>query len=211
MFAGMDHEPPQFEDHRHEALLHSHPHFHVTHNYNHLTGGFDHLYSQHAHEHDHAALAHSHVPHQDFDREHEGEAHVHDHAAPARTDVAKEAAGVKKAPPKKAAGAKKAAAKKAAPAAIRDVPACATPIATRRPPPISFHETKLGSPGPTFVSCNESGGRCQSSSADLSTFARCDGSVHSSGGRWCSRAHVTVSGSLPARASMSAPSSGWRT
>lgn len=69
----------QWEHHRHEAMVHSHQHYHVTHN---STGGsqpFEHLSSRHDHEHDHAALGHSHYPHQDFDREHGGEAHVHDH------------------------------------------------------------------------------------------------------------------------------------
>jgi hypothetical protein len=102
-----DYEGPHggnVEHHKHEALVHEHPHFHVTHNYNKLTGGFDHLYSEHEHEHDHPAIAHTHVPHQDFESEHHGEAHVHDHGEPVRT--AKKAAG------KKAVG-KKASAKKA--------------------------------------------------------------------------------------------------
>ncbi|MGH9039713.1 MAG: hypothetical protein ACRDZ3_05735 [Acidimicrobiia bacterium] len=71
-----------FEDHAHEALDHSHRHFHVTHNMS--AGGFEHLSSEHDHEHDHAALRHAHRPHEDFEREHGGEAHVHDHVEPAR-------------------------------------------------------------------------------------------------------------------------------
>src|SRR5579884_3462379 len=71
-----------WEEHHHEELTHSHPHFHVTHNHSRHTGGFEHLSSSHEHEHHNAALRHSHVPHQDFESEHQGEAHVHDHAAP---------------------------------------------------------------------------------------------------------------------------------
>ncbi len=72
------------EQHQHEAIKHSHPHFHVTHNHVDGANGFEHLSSHHEHEHDHAAMTHSHRPHEDFDSEHQGEAHIHDHAAPAR-------------------------------------------------------------------------------------------------------------------------------
>lgn len=80
----MTDNPPvaEWQEHDHEQLVHSHPHFHVTHNFNEMSGGFEHLSSAHDHEHDHAQLRHAHVPHQDFEREHHGEAHVHDHAAP---------------------------------------------------------------------------------------------------------------------------------
>lgn len=94
----------QAEHHEHDALVHAHPHFHVTHNFNRLTGGFDHLFAEHEHEHDHTAIAHAHLPHQDFDDEHRGEAHIHDHGAPTQS--------VKKAAGKKATG-KKASARKA--------------------------------------------------------------------------------------------------
>ena len=90
-----------WEQLEHEAVAHSHRHYHVTHNYRDMTGGFEHLSSEHEHDHDHAAMSHSHYPHEDFDREHAGEAHVHDHNAPV-----KDAAGstkAKKAPAKKTA------------------------------------------------------------------------------------------------------------
>ena len=100
-----------WEEHTHEPVVHSHPHYHVTHNRNEMTGGFDHLSSQHEHEHDHAGLTHAHWPHENFEHEHLGEAHVHDHAEPVAerhpTGSAKKAAA-KKSPAKKAA--KKAAA-----------------------------------------------------------------------------------------------------
>ena len=51
---------------------------------------------------------------------------------------------------------------------------------------------------------------CQSSSQSLRTRAMSRGTVHSSSGLWCSRAHATVSGSLSARASWSPPMSGCR-
>ena len=106
---------PAPEEHRHDALLHSHRHFHVTHNHNRLTGGFDHLYSEHEHEHDHAQLTHSHVPHQDFESEHQGEAHVHDHLDPThRQQVATAAIKPAAAPGKGAAKSTKKAAKKKA-------------------------------------------------------------------------------------------------
>jgi len=95
-----------WDEHGHDAMVHSHPHHHITHNFNKLTGGFDHLGSMHEHEHDHAPLNHGHYPHQDFMAEHQGEAHDHDHGEPVR----------KRAPAKKAAQkatAKKATAKKA--------------------------------------------------------------------------------------------------
>ncbi|MDA8286078.1 MAG: hypothetical protein M0Z42_22870 [Actinomycetota bacterium] len=72
----------QWQEHSHEALVHSHRHYHVTHNRKGEAGGFEHLASAHEHEHSHAAMAHDHHPHVDFDEEHAGEAHVHDHEAP---------------------------------------------------------------------------------------------------------------------------------
>ena len=71
-----------WEEHHHEALVHTHPHYHVTHNYK--DGGFQHLSSEHEHEHDHSEMTHSHYPHEDFDKEHRDEAHVHDHDMPVR-------------------------------------------------------------------------------------------------------------------------------
>ncbi len=62
------------------------------------------------------------------------------------------------------------------------------------------------STGPTAVAPR----RRQSSSASWSASAISRGMVHCSAGRWCSLAQATVSGSLPASASRSPPSSGWR-
>jgi hypothetical protein len=84
-----------FEDHDHEALAHSHRHFHVTHNMS--AGGFEHLSSEHQHDHDHAALRHAHAPHENFESEHQGEAHVHDHEEPVRPETARKATGTRKA------------------------------------------------------------------------------------------------------------------
>lgn len=99
-----------FEDHTHEAVVHSHRHFHVTHNA--TDGGFEHLSSAHEHEHDHPALQHAHIPHEDFESEHAGEAHTHDHGEPVKGD--RDDASRK---PAKKAAARKTPAKKAAPAA----------------------------------------------------------------------------------------------
>jgi hypothetical protein len=82
-----------FQDHDHEALAHSHRHFHVTHNMS--AGGFEHLSSEHEHDHDHSALRHAHVPHENFDSEHHGEAHVHDHVEPVRPATARKATPAK--------------------------------------------------------------------------------------------------------------------
>lgn len=80
----MDDRPEGFEEHHHEALVHTHEHFHVTHNFNEATGSFEHLASMHSHEHDHGEMTHSHLPHENFENEHRGEAHVHDHDAPVK-------------------------------------------------------------------------------------------------------------------------------
>jgi len=32
-----------WEEHDHDAIVHSHTHYHVTHNFRELTGGFEHL------------------------------------------------------------------------------------------------------------------------------------------------------------------------
>lgn len=85
-----------WDEHSHEAVVHTHGHYHVTHNFREATGGFEHLSSYHEHEHDHAAMRHRHFPHENYEQEHAGEAHIHDHAEtvkPAR----------KRAAPKKAA------------------------------------------------------------------------------------------------------------
>ena len=95
----------QWEEHGHDAVVHSHGHYHVTHNFRDMTGGFEHLSSYHEHEHDHAALSHRHFPHEDFESEHVGEAHTHDHdvsVAPARSDGTAKKATAKKATAKKA-------------------------------------------------------------------------------------------------------------
>lgn len=92
-----------WEPHDHEALVHTHRHYHVTHNLREMTGGFEHLSSAHEHQHDHAALNHSHHPHESFESEHQGEAHVHDHDALVDVDGQEApAAKAKKAPAKKA-------------------------------------------------------------------------------------------------------------
>ena len=85
--------PESWEEHHHDAIVHTHEHYHVTHNYNDLTTGFDHLSSSHAHEHDHGELTHRHHPHQSFEQEHGGEAHVHDHEAPVRLEGLKAGEG----------------------------------------------------------------------------------------------------------------------
>ncbi len=97
----MSNPEDNWESHDHEALVHSHRHYHVTHNFREMTGGFEHLSSEHEHEHDHAAVSHSHFPHEDFDAEHGGEAHVHDHTVPVKDD------GQAVDKPKKAAAKKK--------------------------------------------------------------------------------------------------------
>ena len=71
-------------EHTHEAVIHTHAHYHVTHNFNESSGTFEHLWSLHEHEHDHGELTHTHFPHRDFGQEHMGEAHVHDHDMPVR-------------------------------------------------------------------------------------------------------------------------------
>ena len=101
-----DHEG--WQEHDHEALAHSHRHYHVTHNFSDMAGTFQHLSSEHEHKHDHAALKHSHWPHENFDTEHQGEAHVHDHEKAVRPETAKKAAATKST--SKAAGPRKAAA-----------------------------------------------------------------------------------------------------
>lgn len=110
-----DNEPQsQWETHSHDAVVHSHRHYHVTHNHNQMTGGFDHLMSEHEHRHDHAEVTHNHWPHKDFENEHLGEAHIHDHDKPVDRQGGAEA---KPNLTMKKAGAKKATAKKAAKAA----------------------------------------------------------------------------------------------
>lgn len=84
-----DQSQSTWEEHHHDAMVHSHPHYHVTHNYNEERGGFDHLSSRHEHEHDHGEITHSHYPHEDFDKEHAGEAHIHDHDRPVKKTAAR--------------------------------------------------------------------------------------------------------------------------
>jgi hypothetical protein len=81
-------EHRQWDDHRHDKVVHTHAHIHVTHNHNKMTGAFDHLSSEHEHEHDHPAIEHAHWPHQNFESEHRGEAHVHDHGEPVKAERA---------------------------------------------------------------------------------------------------------------------------
>lgn len=71
----------EWNKHEHEALVHSHGHYHVTHNHLEATGGVRAPELPPQARADHAAVRHRHYPHQDFDSEHQGEAHVHDHDA----------------------------------------------------------------------------------------------------------------------------------
>ena len=96
--------PEGFEQHTHEAIVHSHDHVHVTHNWSDQARTFMHLSSAHDHDHDHAELSHAHLPHQDFDAEHRGEAHDHDHGAPVRKQTS--GGRAKKATAKKATATK---------------------------------------------------------------------------------------------------------
>lgn len=76
----------QFEEHSHDAVVHTHEHPHVTHNRregpDEVLGEWEHLTSVHEHEHNHSAVQHRHLPHQDAAHEHLGEAHIHDHGHP---------------------------------------------------------------------------------------------------------------------------------
>ena len=101
-----------FEQHTHEAVVHTHRHWHVTHNWSDTAQTFEHLASQHEHEHDHAELAHAHFPHQDFASEHLGEAHEHYHADPTGTDQGSDEPTAAKKTAARKATAKKATAKK---------------------------------------------------------------------------------------------------
>lgn len=78
---------PDFQQHHHEPMVHTHPHYHVTHNWSDTARTFEHLSSHHDHEHDHAGLTHSHLPHEDFESEHQSEAHDHDHDEPVKQRV----------------------------------------------------------------------------------------------------------------------------
>lgn len=91
-----DHEG--WQQHDHEALAHTHRHYHVTHNWNERVGGFEHLSAEHDHEHDHSPLSHAHYPHENFEAEHQGEAHIHDHEQAVRPETARKAARARKAP-----------------------------------------------------------------------------------------------------------------
>jgi len=72
----------EWREHNHDAMTHSHRHYHITHSWNMHSGGFEHLSAAHEHEHDHSAVTHTHYPHKDMAAEHEREAHIHDHVAP---------------------------------------------------------------------------------------------------------------------------------
>jgi hypothetical protein len=78
-----------FTQHRHDALLHDHPHTHVVHNRregaDEFIGEWEHLTAEHTHRHNHAELVHSHAPHESVEREHLGEAHIHDHEHPEKS------------------------------------------------------------------------------------------------------------------------------
>jgi len=69
--------------HKHEDLLHSHAHTHITH-YAHgpKADPVEHLVSMHEHLHNHSQVEHAHAPHEDAEQEHLHEAHVHDHDHP---------------------------------------------------------------------------------------------------------------------------------
>jgi hypothetical protein len=88
-------ENDAFQEHEHDALAHTHRHYHVTHNFREMTGGFEHLSSIHEHDHDHAPLSHAHYPHENFEHEHQGEAHVHDHAEAVRPSTGRKASSRK--------------------------------------------------------------------------------------------------------------------
>lgn len=73
--------------HTHDAVVHSHDHYHVTHHHRSGIGGalgdFEHRTSWHTHGHDHGPLTHSHdYDHDDETAHHGKEAHVHDHSHP---------------------------------------------------------------------------------------------------------------------------------
>lgn len=71
-------------EHSHDAVVHTHDHYHVTH---HHTGGllgeFEHRTRYHLHEHNHAPLVHAHQSSREDERaDHDSTAHTHDHEAP---------------------------------------------------------------------------------------------------------------------------------
>ena len=104
--------PAEWDEHRHESVVHSHRHAHVTHHKRSLTGQFEHLVSEHDHEHDHAGLTHSHAAHKNIVAEHQEEAHVHDHGQAIKPQRASRATTPKKAASSRKAPAKRTAAKK---------------------------------------------------------------------------------------------------
>lgn len=67
--------------HRHEAVVHGHPHTHMVH-YQRHGAEWEHMAATHQHEHNHPAVEHDHAPHEDEEQEHLREAHIHDHAHP---------------------------------------------------------------------------------------------------------------------------------
>lgn len=72
-------------EHRHEAMVHTHDHYHVSHHHGGgLLGSWEHRTFWHTHEHNHNAMMHSHdYSEQDERDQHGKEAHIHDHSAPA--------------------------------------------------------------------------------------------------------------------------------
>jgi hypothetical protein len=74
------------QEHAHEAIVHTHDHYHVTHVHrSDAEPGqeFEHRAHYHVHEHDHAPYVHAHAyPTSDEGIEHAKTAHIHDHAAP---------------------------------------------------------------------------------------------------------------------------------
>jgi hypothetical protein len=72
-------------EHTHEAVVHTHDHYHVSHHY---TGGvlgqFEHRTHYHEHAHNHGVLVHAHSDRSEEAerRDHDSTAHNHDHDAP---------------------------------------------------------------------------------------------------------------------------------
>jgi hypothetical protein len=72
--------------HSHDAVVHTHDHYHVTHHHSDgALGEFEHRSHYHLHEHNHALLVHALRNRSETDEQadHDGTAHIHDHGAPA--------------------------------------------------------------------------------------------------------------------------------
>ena len=75
------------QEHHHDALVHTHDHYHVTHVHRSDAAPgqeFEHRAQYHVHEHNHAEYVHGHAyPEAAEGFEHAKIGHVHDHGAPA--------------------------------------------------------------------------------------------------------------------------------